>query len=379
MAGESATVAAAGASAPAAGGGGAAADAPSGSPVERMRAFLSAPAASAEPAQEQTEAASADVESAGSALPEDKQVPEAAQAAEDQAEDSGDEQSGDEPDAEWHPSKLTDLAEAIGYDEDKFLALPVSVKVDGKEGTATLRDLIRSYQLDSHISQKAESVNTDRKAFEAERQRFQTERADKLLKLDASLKTAERLLAGEFAQVDWQRLASEDPAAYNAKFVDFQRRQAELDGVAQQINAEREQFQAQQAEQQKAWLDEQRKLLHAKVPEWSDDTRRAKETAEIADMLEKEFGITKAEFEAVVDHRYAMLIRAAWQWQKLQKQKPAVLAKVKAAPKLLKPGTQQSRAVVDKLASDRERNRLRQTGRVADAVPALKRALFGAR
>ena len=56
-----------------------------------------------------------------------------------------------------------------------------------------------------------------------------------------------------------------------------------------------------------------------------------------------------------------------------------MLAKVKAAPKLLKPGTQQSRAAVDKLAGDRERMRLRQSGRVADAVPALKRALFGTR
>ena len=65
-------------------------------------------------------------------------------------------------------------------------------------------------------------------------------------------------------------------------------------------------------------------------------------------------------------------------WHQLQKSKPKTLNKVKAAPKLLKPGAQQSRAVVEGLAHKRESDTLRRTGKARDAVPLLKRALFPA-
>jgi hypothetical protein len=73
------------------------------------------------------------------------------------------------------------------------------------------------------------------------------------------------------------------------------------------------------------------------------------------------------------------VVRDAVAWRKLQKSKPALLNKVKAAPKLLKPGSTQSRAAKDAVADQSDRARLRQTGKVRDAVPALKRRLFGGR
>lgn len=303
---------------------------------------------------------------------EKKPVPEAK--AEDQVEtevESDDAQSED-----WQPTTLEELAEGLGWDSEKLFGLPAKTKIDGKEGTATLRDLVKSYQLDGHLHQKLSALDTDRKALLADREKFNSERADKLLKLDAGVKTLERLMYQEFQSVDWQKLASESPDAYNSKLVQFQQRNAELQGIAGQIAQEQQAQQAQQTEAAKAYLAEQKKLLDAKVPEWADESVRAKDKAEILSYLDS-VGITKEEFEAVVDHRHALVIRDAWKWHQLQKQKTTTMNKVKAAPKLLKPGSQQSKDVVARIAMTKGRDRLRQTGKVADAVPLVKRALFG--
>lgn len=77
------------------------------------------------------------------------------------------------------------------------------------------------------------------------------------------------------------------------------------------------------------------------------------------------------------DHRHALVVRDAWKWHQLQASKPAVLNKVRAAPKLLKPGSPQSKAAQQSLATNKDRDRLKQTGRVSDAAKLLKSRIFG--
>lgn len=343
---------------------------------DRLKAILSAPSdapdagtPSPSPSAEkvQTRPSSGETEDRA----DDEPVPTEAQAEGDQAETSEDEVSDDAQSEERQFSNLTELLEAAGLDSDKGFDLELPVKIDGKEGTAKLRDLVKSYQLDSHHHNKLAELDTDKKALLAEKQTFQTERADKLLRLDAGIQTLERALLGEFQQVDWNKLAAEDPAAYNAKFVDFQQRNAYLSDIGQQIAAERATQQQQQRQAYEAKLAEERRLMLAKVPEWSNETTRAKERAEIAQALET-VGITKEEFEAIDDHRYALVARGFMQHLALQKSKPAVLNKVKAAPKLLKPGSPQSKASQDAVRTNKARDVFRKTGRLSDGAAVLK-------
>jgi hypothetical protein len=270
---------------------------------------------------------------------------------------------------------LSELADATGYELDKMLDLALPVKIDGKEGTARLRDLVKSYQLDGHINQKLASLDTDRKTFESKRVESERAIADRLLKLDAGVKTLERSLMGEFQSVDWEKLRVENPSEFNARYVGYQTRFAEMSDIANGIASEQQRFQTDAQQKAAEKLKEEFTLLQAKVPEWADTTRRAKDKAEIVSYL-KDYGITQQEFEAIGDHRQLQVVRDAWKWNQLQKSKPAALNKVKAAPKLLKPGSQQSRAARDAVASQKDSARLRQTGRVRDAVPAIKRAIF---
>lgn len=290
-----------------------------------------------------------------------------------------DETEGDDAQSEGaQPKSLKELADAIGWDIEKMSDLELPVKIDGKEGTARLRDLVKSYQLDGHINQKLQSFDNDRKSWETKRAEGDKQIVDRLLKLDAGVKTLERALESEFHGIDWQKLSGENPLEYNSKWVQYQQRYAVLNDIAAQIGQEQKQFQEAQQAKAQEYFAEQKKLLEAKVPEWADTTRRQKDKADIVEYL-KTLGLSKEEFESVSDHRMLLVVRDALSWNKLQKAKPGTLNKVKAAPKLLKPGTTQSRAAKDALADQKDRGTLKQTGRVRDAVPLIKRRLFGGR
>jgi hypothetical protein len=78
----------------------------------------------------------------------------------------------DVDDAPFDPAKLsslTELADAAGLESERLMDLELPTKIDGKEGKARLRDLVKSYQLDGHINQKLATLDTDRKTFESKK------------------------------------------------------------------------------------------------------------------------------------------------------------------------------------------------------------------
>lgn len=337
--------------------------------TDRLKAQLFAPQES-EPSPERvaTPVADADPEPA-----ESKAAPVKAKAKEvvdEPAEDAGDEQT------EASYETVNELAEALGWDLEKVLNLEAPTKIDGKEGKARLRDLIKGYQLEGHLNQKLMTHAEEQKAFQTERQNFAQTSQHKLQQLDAGVKIAQKLLEGEFSQVNWQELQDTDPVAFSQKFAGFQQRQAQIGHVAGLLGQEHQTVQQQAAQQQQAYQQEQMTLLESKVPEWSTPEARQKSLAEMSPVFSEAYGITPQELGNVVDHRQLLIARDAWQWRKLQQSKPATLNKIKTAPKLIKPGAQQSRAAQDNFIASKERDRLRSTGKVADAKAPLKRLLF---
>lgn len=281
----------------------------------------------------------------------------------------------DQPEAEY--STVDELAEALGWDLDRLLGLDVKTKIDGKEGKQRLRDLIKSHQLEGHLNQKLMTHADEVKAFQTEKQNFIQTSQHKLQQLDVGVKIAQKMLEGEFAQVNWQELQNSDPLAFNQQYVSFQQRQAQINHVANLLGQERQQSQQAELQQQQSYLAEQMRLMETKIPEWTDQSRREKELTEIIPMVKDAYGISEQEVRGLKDHRELLILRDAWQWQKLQKQKPAVVNKVKTAPKLLKPGSSQSKAAINNLQLQAGRTRLKETGKVGDAKPVLKHILFG--
>jgi len=352
-------------------------------PIATIKAFLNTQAA-APPRHE--EDGDDDTPESGGVAPVHSEAPEKATAPADPAtrEDEGEEEQevaetteSDDPPEELQLSSFDDLKDASGLDLEKIMDWTLPTKVDGKEGTATLRDLLRSYQLDSHISKKLDSLDTDRKTFEVKRAEAEKAVLDKLGTLDTGMAVLEKSLEGEFASVDWTKLQKENPAAFNAKYVEYQQRFASMQQIAQQIEAVKQQRKAGLDAQAKAWETEQDVLLKAKVPEWSDDKKRAQDRAAIA-AYAKSYGITSEELETIQDHRVQLVLRDAWKWAELQKERPLQLKKVKAAPKLLKPGVKQSRESRETISRNENMARLSRSGKVGDAARVIK-GILGAK
>lgn len=281
-----------------------------------------------------------------------------------------------EEEAEANFQSVDELIEALGWEQDKLLGLEAKVKIDGKESTARLRDLIKSYQLEGHLNQKLMTHAEEKKAFETERQTFQQTTHQKMQQMDAALQVATRMLEGEYANVNWQELQATDRVEFNQKVLEYQQRQQALNHLAGIIGQERQKTEQQAAAQQAAYRDEQLKLLESKVPEWSTQAARQKAMAEMGPLFKEVYGIEPEELANVVDHRQLLMARDALQWQKLQKGKPTLTAKVKQTPKLLKPGTQQSKAANSSLQFQSARADLRKSGgKPSFAAKAIKHFL----
>jgi hypothetical protein len=271
---------------------------------------------------------------------------------------------------------LNSLSEATGLELDKIMDLDIPTKIDGKPGTARLRDLIKSHQLEGHLNQKLMTHAETVKAFEAETARKAGEIKARVEQVNQAVGLAQKILDGEFADVNWQEMQRTDPAGFTAQYGAYKMRQDGINQLNSQVMQEQERVNATQQAAQAAYLADQAKLLDSKVPEWADKGKRDKDVTEMVATLRDAYGLTEDEVRSTSDHRLILIARDAANWQRLQKSKPAVLQKVKTAPKLLKPGTQQSRATQDGFIAQKERERLRSTGKVSDAKAVLKRALF---
>lgn len=332
-------------------------EAPANKPVKVAKAEQASTAASNEPTEGSTEPAEVADEAPADEVVETNEATE-------------------EAPAELELSELKHLADATGLGLDKLMDLDIPTKIDGKEGKARLRELIKSYQLEGHLNQKLMTHAETVKAFEAETGRKVGEMQARVQQLNQAVGLAQKILDGEFADVNWQELQRTDPAGFQAKYGAREMRLAAIRQLNEVVQQENQLLEVKQKAEHDSYRSEQTKLLDSKIPEWSDKGKREKDVAELASILTEAYGITEQELRSCVDHRQILLARDAASWRKLQKAKPAVLNKVKTAPKLLKPGTSQSQASKDGFVAQKERDRLRSTGKVSDAKGPLKRLIF---
>lgn len=251
---------------------------------------------------------------------------------------------------------LSDLAQYLGVDEslldvDEDGKVVLKTKIDGQEGKTKLTDALTSYQLKGHLD------NRTRAQAEAEKQ-WQAQVAQTQQALQQQYQQAEDLAAAaqaelnrRFQSVDWQTLRVTDPAEYAALLQDYQAQQANIQNIAQTAQAQRNQYQAQQEQSYQAakqeLLQRSHQAISEAIPEWKDTGVRAREIAEVTDVIQSEvekfFGpnsdrILKEIHEGLYGPLPIILARKAVLYDRMQSSKAAVENKVRTAPKLVKPG-----------------------------------------
>jgi len=269
---------------------------------------------------------------------EEAEATEVSEPEEDQATDESQEAVETEETAEAEDSEALDVSEIsqyLGLDADKLDVsdsgeLLIKAKIDGKETTATLNDLISSYQIKGHLNNQNMEVAELKKALTEKQGTLDSAYQAKHQEAEDLAAMAIGILNQEYNSIDWKALKEDDPAEYSVKRVEYQEHQQRIAQAYQQIQANKTTPQPDiQGEQEK---------LFAVIPEWKDPTILDRDWS-VIDSYAKSRGFTDADIAGINDHRMLVALRDAAKYNALNQEAPIVTKRVKKAPKIAKPGT----------------------------------------
>jgi hypothetical protein len=234
----------------------------------------------------------------------------------------------DQPEASGEPAKTTAKPE----DASAAIAPPVSWPSEDKAAFERLpreaQEVIarREGERDRFLSQRTQSVAQKERALDEQRRSYAQH-------LDAFLDQARNFdpILGESAQIDWAKLARENPPAYAQKMAAYQQR-------VQQLRTAHQERQRIADETNRVVAARELDQLGAKVPEVRDATQRQALMRELGTFL-GESGFSKEEVGGLADHRAYLIALDAMRYRKLMKsQKDTAAKRVAAAPKVQRPG-----------------------------------------
>jgi hypothetical protein len=232
----------------------------------------------------------------------------------------------------------------------------------------------RESERDRAFTQKSQEIAEHRKALESTFQTVAAERqtyAQNLRQLLAvAMPEAER-----FAQIDWARLAQEQPADYvreTAARDALRGRLGTIQQELQQVEVQSQQAQAYQFAQIRQ--AEQQRLIEA-IPEYGDAEKGPQKIAQVRQWLSKK-GFSDQEIGAVVDHRVLLVVEEAMQADRMKAVRQQAQQKRTNGTAPQPPGA--SRARPDNQAAKRRADKmaaLRQSGSEKDAIGYLMEIL----
>ena len=286
----------------------------------------------------------------------------------------GDSDEAEQGQSEEQPEELEASDEADAeYSEEEEIEQPkpkYKVKAAGEEIEVDEEELIKGYQQGVDYTKKSQALAEQRKAVEAERihlEQVKQERqayAQKLQALDS-------FLTQQNQGVDLDVLKETDPIGYAVAVAEQSQREKQLAVVrAEQQRIAQQQQAEQQASLQNHLRQESEKLVGL-IPELATPQGDAirKQIRDYA----KSVGWTDQELSSVYDSRAVVSLYKAMKYEQLQKSKPEVTKKLQAAPKMMRSGT--SAPPVKSSQDKNAMQKLRQTGKVADAARAFERFL----
>ncbi len=178
-----------------------------------------------------------------------------------------------------------DYSEEAQEEEAKY-----EIKVNGKPVEVTLDELMSGYQRDSDYRRKTMELADERRLLEEEVNRAKSE-SDAVAKLRQDYATRLSEIENSMkpdANIDWAKLYETDPDEYHRKKIEVENKSKALET----IKAERQRaLQEQQQEQTKVfnqYLEQQKKLLAEKEPEYVDPVKGEGLRKDMTSYLKKE-------------------------------------------------------------------------------------------
>jgi hypothetical protein len=298
---------------------------------------------------------------------EEVEEPETEEAAEttDEVETVEDAESEDEQPEVTEPEETETTAEK----RSRKLKLP-----DGTEEEVSEDEAYQGYLRTKDYTRKTQAAAEAKKradAAEAEARANAARHAAELANVKAAM---DRLVPKEPNWPELRKtLSAEEYANVRDEWTAFK---TERDRIEAEQKAIADEQKAAFDKEYSSWREAEIEKLKAAVPEWVDADRGSKEVGAMAQYM-LSIGYQQPEVDAAVDHRFLLMLRKAWLWDKAQKAgetkvKPKVSTKgkIKSAP----PGGK-STPVTPKSQAQRDAETLRKTGSLAAAASVFDNLL----
>lgn len=274
-----------------------------------------------------------------------------------------------------------ELADHLGVEEDFLDSLKVSTKINGVEGTATIKDLVANYQKGESADQKFMELAENRKTQEAELEQAKTAMQQEWSRIQA-MNTELQKLMNQDDDATLQELRYSDPAEYAARMAERNHKLSKAQEVQSSLQAEQQQ--KVNAEYQRLLTVEKQKLFQA-LPEWADEKTAERESNELRTYM-KSIGITDAEIDGqfdnqgnvikagIVDHRAFVMAKKAMLYDKSRKATEPKKKKLKSLPKVGS-GRPRSKGEAAQVKKQGIREQAKRSGKVDDAAAIIKQIM----
>jgi hypothetical protein len=310
------------------------------------------------------------------------------------SEDGGEPQKAEGEPETQAPSEEGDIevdpalvAQILGLDENGLIVdedgvLYLQTKVDGELGKVTVKDLLKSYQTEAHVNNKSIALAEDRKQFELIKEAGIQEIKKSISEAAAVTQLMEQQLTSRFNSINWEALRVQNPAEWTAKRQEFTDQANLINQAKSQLGAliqgqYQQDLQAMSAAKQEALLREA-EAVRAKLPSWSDPEVARQEHAALGNFLRDTYGFAPTDLDGVEDHRVLLMAIDAMKYKASQLGAEAATKKIKALPKLVKPGTRTNSDNPAKVLDDKRKIRLKKSGSVHDAAQLILGRMKGA-
>lgn len=249
-----------------------------------------------------------------------------------------------------------------------------TVKIRGEEQQVTLDELVNGYQRQKDYTHKSMELAEQRKAIQSLEEQIDAERAQYAQLLPQLQAQLQQQLQ---AEPDWDTLYEQNPI--EATKLERQWRKA--------AEMRQQQLQAVEAEQQRLKRVNDEKLQRAMaqhreaegkrllevVPEWRDQNVYKKEAAEIRDFLIGN-GFSEQDVDNISSAAVIRMARNAMLYERGNSKVQQAKMQTSKGPKVMKAGTSGNQAR-KRGAAEKAQQRLKQSGRVADAADLIQSLL----
>lgn len=296
--------------------------------------------------------------------------PEEAEEQDPKAKDTSSEEAEEsepEGDQEELPDTLEGLAKALEMDPGDLAGhLKVPITVNGKVTQVTLADAMKGQQLESDYRQKTSELAEQRKQLDAQAQQVHSRWQQQAETLSTLIQAGESLIESGPSAEQLAQLMEDDPTEYLRVKAHADAQNEKLTKLKEEQTKLRNEQRAQAQQRSLAFRQEQQKQLAEKLPDFRDPAKARAFEDKMSSYLRLK-GMTDDEIGNFVngpfDHRQILILADAMDFGAMKQGKDKVSKKLKALPKVAKPGAARREKDSDKLTASRDRlRRLKSRG-----------------